>query len=931
MNSTVKQRGDTAPGLAMDRVLTTMGEPAEAALDRLEWKKHDTRITNAAGRAVFSQRGVEAPASWTPQAVNLVANKYFRGVVGEEDRERSVRELVRRVADTIACWGQADGYFASDEDTETFRAELSIMLATQRCAFNSPVWFNVGIDARPQCSACFINSVADTMESILELAKTEGMLFKYGSGTGSNLSALRGSSERLTSGGTASGPVSFMRGYDAFAGVIKSGGRTRRAAKLICLDADHPDLAEFIDCKAAEERKAWALIDAGYDGSFNGEAYASISFQNANNSVRAGDDFMEACEAGRRWKTRLRTGGDGPVYDARELLRKMAEACHLCGDPGIQFDTTINRWHTCKADSRIRASNPCSEYMFIEDSACNLASINLLRCGAGSAAETGKLDLSTYRHIVRVMITAMEIIVGNAAYPTPRIEQNSHRLRPLGLGYTNLGSLLMTRGTAYDSDAGRRLAAGLTAELTAEAYAQSAAIAEACGGPFESWEENRDHMLEVMRMHAGAADTLAAECDASSFDADPLASLPADETAAARLVAARAAATWKRAVTAGEQHGYRNAQASVIAPTGTISFMMDCDTTGVEPAAGLVTVKQLVGGGTLRMQNDAVSPALRALGYDQDEVSAIAERIAESGTAEGSGVRDEHLPVFDTAMRTRRAVREISAEGHLKMVAAVQPFISGAVSKTVNMPETATAGEIEEIFIHAWKLGLKAVSVYRDASKRTQPLAAASATGAPGEPPPPARRKLPDTRRAVTHKFNISGHKGYVTVGMYEDGSPGEIFLVMAKEGSTISGFGDNFAQAVSYALQYGVPLQVLVDKFSHVRFEPAGATTNPQVRFAKSIVDYIFRWLATQFLDREHQIDAGINHPTAGAGAAEASGGSAPAADPAPRAAGDGDPTAGAIEHESDSPSCAECGAIMVRTGSCYACRVCGATSGCG
>ena len=928
INSSLKQPGSTAHGLAMDRGTTMAGESAEAALDRLEWKKYDTRINNKDGRAVFSQRGVEAPGTWTAQAVNVVANKYFRGIVGEEGRERSVRDLVRRVADTIARWGQAGGYFATDEDAKTFRAELSIILATQRAAFNSPVWFNVGVDESPQCSACFINGVDDTMESILELAKTEGMLFKYGSGTGSNLSALRGSSERLSNGGIASGPVSFMRGYDAFAGVIKSGGRTRRAAKLVCLDADHPDLAEFIDCKAAEERKAWALIDAGYDGSFNGEAYGSISFQNANNSVRVGDDFMEAYEAGGRWKTRLRTGGDGPVYEARELLRRMAEACHMCGDPGIQFDTTINRWHTCKADSRIRASNPCSEYMFVENSACNLASINLLRCGAGSPDETGALDLGTYRHIVRVMITAMEIIVGNASYPTLLIEENSHRLRPLGLGYTNLGSLLLTRGTAYDSDAGRRLAAGLTADLTAEAYAQSARMAERCGGPFAGWQANRDEMLDVMKMHAGAAAELAAECGAGNAEAKPPAGLPADEDAAARLIAAEASAAWKRAVAAGNDHGYRNAQASVIAPTGTISFMMDCDTTGVEPAAGLVTVKQMVGGGSLRMQNDAVGPALRALGYDEEEAAAISKHIAERGTAEGSTVRDEHLPVFDTAMRTRGAKRQISADGHLKMVSAVQPFVSGAVSKTVNMPKNGTPAEIEEIFFRAWKLGLKAVSVYRDASKRTQPLAAAAGDdetpAADNEPRAPIRRKLANTRRAITHKFNIAGHhKGYITVGMYDDGSPGEIFLVMAKEGSTISGFGDNFAQAVSYALQYGVPLQVLVDKFSHVRFEPAGATSNPQVRFAKSIVDYIFRWLATQFLDREHQVDAGINVP----GGSE----SQAAEEPQTGADADAGAPAGAIEHESDSPSCAECGAIMVRTGSCYACRVCGATSGCG
>ena len=1060
-------------GLTFQRVLTG---PGDKGFDTFEWRSHDARIESAEGRAVFAQKNVEAPATWSEQAVNLVAAKYFGGRVGEPDRERSVRQLISRVSDTITEWGRNDGYFRTPEDADRFHAELTCMLAAQMASFNSPVWFNVGIDEKPQCSACFINAVDDTMSSILDLAKTEGMLFKRGSGAGSNLSALRSSQEPLSSGGTASGPVSFMRGFDAFAGIIKSGGRTRRAAKLVCLDVDHPDIREFIDCKADEERKAWALIDAGYDGSFNGEAYASVSFQNANNSVRVPDEFMRACEQDGTWTTVRRTdGNEAETLRARALLRRMAEACHVCGDPGMQFDTTINRWHTCKKHSRIRASNPCcftgetevlttegriridtlarmsqagaplpgavildpgsrrlplvkpirrawkageatrlvevatyegvrvlctpehrfylpngehieaqrlvpgqwldkvaleqnrnrgatptgdqvttvreltmaptavydieveqvhrfavsnpdaehglvvsnSEYMFVDDSACNLASINLLRCTReqGDGRVVGDFDPEIYAHVARVMITAMEIIVGNSSYPREGIEVNSHRLRPLGLGYTNLGALLMTRGVPYDSEAGRHFGAALAALLTAEAYTQSAVIARDCGGPFTEWDSNRDSMLEVIGAHREAAASLA--------DAPEAGDGPTQAPGVPAGLAQRALEAWERAEALGTEHGYRNAQASVIAPTGTISFMMDCETTGIEPDVALTKYKRLVGGGEIKMVNRAVAPALANLGYPEDEIERITEHVAANGTIEGSSLRDEHLPVFDCALQPRGGERSISADGHLRMVGAVQQFVSGAISKTINMPNDATVDQIEAAYTQAWKLGLKSISVYRDGSKRTQPLSTSKAdTGAGTTPPTPKRRKLPDTRSAVTHKFDIAGHKGYITVGMYDDGSPGELFLVMAKEGSTISGFGDSFAQATSYALQYGVPLQVLVDKFSHVRFEPSGMTRNPDVRIAKSIVDYVFRWLASQFLDREHQYEAGLNvdNPNRDQAAATAAGSGRHVEEARPPA-----------DNDQDGPPCATCGAIMVRTGVCYACTVCGATSGCG
>ena len=744
----------------------------------------------------------------------------------------------------------------------SFSHELKHLLVYQKAAFNSPVWFNCGFEAAPQCSACFINSVKDTMDSILTLARTEGMLFKFGSGTGSNLSAIRSSKELLAGGGTASGPVSFMKGYDAFAGVIKSGGKTRRAAKMVILNADHPDVMEFINCKVEEEKKAWALIDAGYDGSFTGTAYTSVFFQNSNNSVRVTDDFMRAVLDDGDWSTRRVTDGAvAETYKARELMRGIAEGTWVCGDPGMQFDTTVNEWHTCPETDRINASNPCSEYMFLDDSACNLASINLMKF----VKEDGEFDVAGFKAACRTLITAQEIIVPNSSYPTKAIEKNSHEYRPLGLGYANLGALLMSRGLPYDSDEGRAYAAAITAVMTGEAYAQSARVARDHGGPFGGFERNRDSFMRVMRKHRDAV----AEINQKL--------VPVDLYAGAKQA-------WDEAVELGEDFGYRNAQATVLAPTGTIGFMMDCDTTGVEPDIALVKYKKLVGGGLMKIVNGTVPMALEKLGYTAPEIEAIVHHIDEQETIEGAPfLKDEHLPVFDCAFKAANGERSIHYMGHIRMMGATQPFISGAISKTVNVPREATVEDIERAYVESWRLGAKAISIYRDGSKRTQPLNTSKAQVADtrnvgagfGQPrtevrevvkevvkivETPKRRKLPDERHAITHKFDVAGHEGYITVGMFEDGTPGEIFLVMAKEGSTISGFADAFAQAISYALQYGVPLQALVDKFSHARFEPSGMTKNPEVRFAKSIVDYIFRWMATKFLSPEAQFRAGVN-----------------------------------------------------------------------
>jgi ribonucleoside-diphosphate reductase alpha chain len=911
------KKAPVAPGLSFPRFFTEAGlDP----FDEVEWELRAAVIGNDRGEVVFEQRDVEIPKSWSQQATNIVVSKYFRGQIGTPERERSVRQLIGRVVTTITEWARSNRYFAAEEDLQAFSDDLKHILVYQKAAFNSPVWFNCGFEKAPQCSACFINSVQDTMDSILTLARTEGMLFKFGSGTGTNLSPIRSSKELLAGGGTASGPVSFMKGYDAFAGVIKSGGKTRRAAKMVILNADHPDIVEFINCKVEEEKKAWALIDAGYDGSFTGPAYSSVFFQNSNNSVRVPDDFMRAVLDDSTWDTHgVRDGAVMDTYQARGLMRLIAEGTHVCGDPGMQFDTTINEWHTCPESDRIHASNPCSEYMFLNDSACNLASINLMKF----VKPDGEFDTVAYKAAIRTLITAQEIIVDNASYPSEAIGKNSHAYRPLGLGYANLGALLMSRGLPYDSDGGRDYAAALTALMTGEAYAQSARIARDHGGPFSGYEKNREPFLRVMRKHRDAMRDVNGR------------NVPSDLYHAAK-------ASWDDAVELGEAFGYRNAQATVLAPTGTIGFMMDCDTTGVEPDIALVKYKKLVGGGLMKIVNQTVPMALQKLGYTPPQIDAIVDYIDVNETIEGApGLKDSHLPVFDCAFKAFKGQRSIHYMGHIKMMGATQPFISGAISKTVNVPKEATVEDITQAYIQSWKLGAKAISIYRDGSKRTQPLntskdktaAELAQAAAAALITQPTRHKLPDERHALTHKFDIQGHEGYITVGLFENGQPGEIFLVMAKEGSTISGFADAFAQAISYALQYGVPLQALVDKFSHVRFEPSGMTRNPEIRFAKSIVDYIFRWMASKFLSPEAQYHAGVNGRELdenGHAAAAQPPAPAPASAPLPHAAG---PAAGQysmIQNQEDAPPCSTCGSIMIRSGACYKCSNCGNTSGC-
>jgi ribonucleoside-diphosphate reductase alpha chain len=763
---------------------------------------------------------------------------------------------------------------------------------------------------------CFINSVEDTMDSILTLAKTEGMLFKYGSGTGTNLSTIRSSEEALAGGGTASGPVSFMKGFDAFAGVIKSGGTTRRAAKMVILNADHPDIEEFITCKVNEEKKAWSLIEAGYDGAFTGEAYASVFFQNSNNSVRVTDDFMRAVLEDKEWHLRAVTDPNRTLktVKARELMRLMAESAWQCGDPGLQYDTTINDWHTSSKTARINASNPCSEFMFLDDTSCNLASINLTRF----LNQDGSFDIDGYRHAIHITITAQEILVSNASYPTEKITRNSEDFRPLGLGYANLGALLMARGVPYDSPEGRDLAACLTAILTGDAYAQSARIAHEIG-PFNGYAANRQPMLRVIGKHREAAYNVSA-----------------DTVEPEMIAAARRA--WDEAHELGARHGYRNAQATVLAPTGTISFMLDCDTTGVEPDIALVKYKKLVGGGMLKIVNGTVPLALRRLGYGDTAIAEIVAHIDTSDTIEGAPqLRDEDLAVFDCAFTPRSGKRSIAWQGHVRMMSAVQPFISGAISKTVNMPTDSTVEDVEKAYIDAWKVGLKAIAIYRDGSKRSQPLATSidKTTGQRVQVVErPLRKRLPAERTALTHRFEVGGHEGYITVGLYEDGTPGEIFLRMAKEGSTVSGLMDAFATAVSLALQYGVPLPALVDKFSHTRFDPQGFTKNREIPIAKSIMDYIFRWLASRFLPIEERDRLGIiRRDEDGAPSAPVAPSPLPAASAPPAASpmnAVSMPGALLFVNQEDAPSCSECGSLMVRNGACYKCHNCGATSGC-
>jgi len=976
-----------APGLTFRRFFT---KPGVSPYDELEWERRTAQITDAHGNVIFEQKEVEVPKDWSMTATNIVASKYLHGTIGTPERETGVRQLVSRVAETIRDWGLAQGYFNTPEDGAIFHDELAHILLRQYAAFNSPVWFNVGCDRiernsdatnwhwnhalgrvefsvtgykTPQCSACFINSVKDSLDSILTLAKTEGMLFKWGSGTGTNLSSLRSSTETLSGGGIASGPLSFMKGFDAFAGVIKSGGKTRRAAKMVILNIDHPDIVDFIECKSKEEAKAHALVAMGYDGSHpDSDAYSSIFFQNANNSVRVTDDFMYAVMRDTDFTTRaVKDGRPMKTYKAKDLLYKIADATWHCGDPGMQFDTTVNRWHTSKNTARINASNPCSEYMFLDDSACNLASLNLLKF-----APNGTFDVEAYRHAVDVVITAQEILVDNAGYPTEMIARNSHDYRPLGLGYANLGALLMAAGLPYDSDAGRDYAACVTAIMCGEAYLQSSKIAELCpslvpateatqktladtnlgaerapspampGGACPGWYINREPFLDVIRMHRASVNNINKN------------NVPASLYESSK-------ACWDEALAHGEKFGYRNSQVTVLAPTGTIGFMMDCDTTGVEPDLALVKYKKLVGGGMIKIVNNTVPTALFKLGYSHDEADKIVSYIDATGTIEGAPhIQDEHLAVFDCSFKPAKGTRSIHYMGHLKMMAATQPFISGAISKTVNLPESASVEEIMEAYIQAWKLGLKAVAIYRDGCKKSQPLSAAGTkTAAPaGEgaratqaveaedlnaPPKAVRHRLQDERASVTHKFNVGGHEGYITVGLYPDGQPGEIFITMAKEGSTVSGLMDSFACAVSIALQHGVPLKLLCEKFEHTRFEPSGWSNNPEIGFAKSIMDYIFRWLHLRFLTGQQQLLFEHLRPKMSVASGQLPestvvSGSPLTTEHRPPAAGTihaADALAGIVDL-GDAPTCSFCGSIMTRNGSCYRCMSCGSTSGC-
>ena len=909
-------------GLRLERSFTHEGVHP---YDEIEWERRDAKI-GGDGAVVFEQKGVEVPKFWSMTATNVVASKYFRGKLTSPDREWSVKQMVDRVVDRITGWGVEGGYFTTARDAEIFSDELKYLMVHQHASFNSPVWFNIGVAGVPQqASACFILSVDDEMNSILDWFKNEGIIFKGGSGSGINVSKIRSSREQLSGGGYASGPVSFMRGADSVAGSIKSGGTTRRAAKMVVLDADHPDVREFIWCKAKEEKKAWALGEAGYDMSLNGDAWQSIQFQNANNSVRATDDFMRAAEAGEDWALTARV--DGSVVEtvqARDLLREIAQAAWECGDPGMQFDTTINDWHTSPVSGRINGSNPCSEYMHIDDSACNLASLNLMRF----VHADGEFDATRFARAVDIIFTAQEILVGFADYPTPAITKNAKAHRQLGIGYCNLGALLMHRGLPYDSNEGRAYSAAITALMTGEAYAQSARMA-AVVGPYEAYPKNKAGHDRVMEKHRTAAYRIVDDLVPPSL-----------------LSAARQA--WDDAVTLGKNAGYRNAQASVLAPTGTISFMMDADTTGVEPDIALVKYKRLVGGGTLKLVNTTVPAALRRLGYTETQTTAITAYIEQSGTIEGAPeLSDQHLAVFDCAFVAQNGTRSISHMGHIKMMGAVQPFISGAISKTVNLPESATVDDVMEAYVESWKHGVKAIAIYRDGSKKVQPLstnADASNTKKTEivekivEVHRPQRRRLPDTRASLTHKFSIEGHEGYITVGLFEDQTPGELFVTMAKEGSTLSGMMDAFATSVSLLFQYGVPLPHMVDKFGHMRFEPSGWTGNPEIGMAKSIVDYVFRWLGYRFLSQTDREALGLIRHTEIADATPQLELIKPyitqPVESAPHLSGTAQvpsgPGAMRLNSTPDAPPCPRCGWLTVRNGTCHKCENCGETTGC-
>ncbi|AFM26449.1 vitamin B12-dependent ribonucleotide reductase [Desulfomonile tiedjei] len=877
-------------GLVFRRVFTVEGRDP---LDAVVWQKRTAAIRNEKNELIFEQTDIETPEFWSDMALTVVASRYFRGTLSSEERETSVKSLLTRVVDTIAVWGTDQGYFASPEDARVFRDELLFLVLHQKASFNSPVWFNIGADPHPQCSACFIISVDDTMESILQWYTQEGIIFKGGSGSGVNVSKLRSCREPLSGGGLASGPLSFMKAADASAGVIRSGGKTRRAAKMVILDIDHPDIVAFIRSKALEEKKVQALVNAGYDGSLEGEAYSTVAFQNSNHSVRVTDEFMRAVETNGKWQTRFVASGKvADTYPAGDLMREMALAAHACGDPGIQFHTTINRWHTCPETAPIRASNPCSEYMHVDDSACNLASLKLT-----AFADKNGFDTEAFRHAVDIMITAQDIIVDKASYPTPAITRNSRNLRALGLGYADLGALLMSMGLPYDSDEGRAWASGITALMTGEAYSQSARIA-AVRGPFSEFEKNREPMLGVIRAHSDKASMI-------------------DGPALPKPFLEEIKEVWDAALALGSAHGYANCQVTVIAPTGTVAFMMDCDTTGLEPELALIKYKSLSGGGRLEIVNRTVPRALERLGYSTSQVNEITVQLAETGSLEHiPELAQEHLPVFDCAFRPLKGKRNISPEGHIRMMAAVQPFVSGAISKTVNLPNDASVEMIERIFTLAWRLGLKSIAVYRDGCKAVQPVVTSQALFESQ----PVRKRLPVDCKSFRHKFEVAGQKGYIHVGFYEDGKVGEIFIRMAKEGSTISGLMDTIATLTSISLQYGVPLEALVNKFSHVRFEPSGFTSNREIPIAKSLTDYIFRFLGIRFLNKDQQVTAGLLPPGEGNpnSGVPASGGDQRTQ------------TAYPFHLQSDAPACHDCGAIMVREGSCYNCLNCGATSGC-
>jgi len=917
-------------------------QPGVHPYDTITWEKRDARIANwKTGSVAFEQLGVEFPESWSLNATNIVAQKYFRGTLGTPERETSLRQVIDRVADTITNWGIQGGYFVDDEEAEAFRNELKFILVTQRAAFNSPVWFNIGVKGVPQqASACFILSVEDTMDGILNWYREEGIIFKGGSGSGINLSAIRSSAETLKGGGTASGPVSFMRGADASAGTIKSGGKTRRAAKMVILNVDHPDVEEFIWCKSREEKKARALSAAGFDMDLDGADSFSVQYQNANNSVRVTDEFMQAVKEDRDWDLKaVKDGRTIRTMKARDLWRQIATASWECADPGLQFDTTINKWHTAHAAGRINGSNPCSEYMHIDNSACNLASINLLKY----LSDDDVFDVEAYRHTIEVVFTAQEILVGNADYPTEKIAENSRLFRQLGLGYANIGALLMALGMPYDSEGGRAWAAVLTSMMTGHAYATSARIASRMG-PFAGFTANERYMLNVLRMHRDA-DKEIDNTDVVQHD----------------LVEA-ATASWAAAVRDGEEYGVRNSQASVLAPTGTIGLMMDCDTTGIEPDLGLVKFKKLVGGGNMTIVNQTVPRALAKLGYEKPVADRIVQYIDTNKTIVGSpDLRAEHLAAFACSMGDN----VIHYEGHVRMMGAVQPFLSGAISKTVNMPETASVEDIEHIHMLSWELGLKAVAIYRDNCKVGQPLstmkkdddkadASSNAATAVAERViervvhQPVRQKLPRSRRGRTFEFRVADCKGFANVGEYEDGRPGEIFLTVSKQGSTLAGIMDSFAKSVSYGLQYGVPLHAFVEAFINTRFEPAGMTDDPDIRMASSIIDYLFRRLAVEYMTSAERAELGIftraermqpTLPGVEETVVETAQGADVFSDPKtiPSAAElEASMAAGGFGHGESKAAgtgaiCSACGSSnMRRAGACYVCGDCGSTSGC-